>query len=141
MSSLCDAVNSQIDDILQGETVLSREVHPDGSDQCSIITERFVLTFYRDNRGGLITSTIKYLDIPEFFRENIPLYTIREIFLTYSYDLSEKITAFPYDIQEEIDNVKLILRGLRDNFISSRDLFFFFMGHCEGYSRARERHE
>jgi hypothetical protein len=138
MSSLCSAVNSQIDDILQGEPVSNREVRPDGPDQCSIITEEFVITFYRDNRGGLITSTIRYLDISEFFRENIPFYTIREIFPIYSYDCSEKITRSPYKIQEEIENVKVVLKGIRDNNISSRDIFFFFMGHCEGYSRARE---
>ncbi len=136
MSSLCDALNSQINDILQGESVSSREVRSDGPDQCSIITDRFVITFYRDDRGGLVTSTIMYLDISETFRDNIPFYTICEIFSTFSSDYSKDITRSPYLIQEEIDNVKIILKAIRDNNISSRDIFFFFIGHCEGYTQS-----
>jgi hypothetical protein len=56
----------------------------------------------------------------------------------FSPDYSENIVESPYIIQEEIDNVKVILRGIRDNNISSRDIFFFFMGHCEGYTRSNE---
>jgi hypothetical protein len=130
-----------MDDILEGESVSNRGARSGGPDQCSIITERFVITFYRDDRGGLITSTITYLDIPEIFRENIPFYTIREIFPIFSYDCSEDIVGSPYDIQEEINNVKVILKGIRDNNISSRDIFFFFMGHCEGYTRSHEHIE
>lgn len=73
MNSLCDAVESQIDHILRGEPVSSRQVRSDGPDQCSIITERFVITFYRDNRGGLITSTIIWI-FPNF-SEKISLST------------------------------------------------------------------
>lgn len=138
MNSLCDTINSQIDDILQGESVSSREVRSDGPGQCSIITERFVIIFYRDNRGGLITSTIRYLDISEFFRENIPFYTICKMLPIFSSDYHGEIIESPYLIQEEIDNVKVILKGIRDNNISSRDIFFFFMGHCEGYTQSNE---
>jgi hypothetical protein len=138
MSSLCNAISAQIDDILQGESVSSREVRADRPDQCSIITDRFIIIFYRDNGGGLITSTIKYLDAPEIFRENIPSYTICKMLPIFLPDYSKEIVRSPYDIKEEINNVKVILRVIRENNISFREIFFFFMGHCEGYTQSNE---
>jgi hypothetical protein len=140
MNSLCEVIKSQKDDILQEESVSSVEVRSGGPDQCSLITDQFIITFYFDRRGGFVVSNIKYLDIPEIYSENIPFYTIFQIlpYFNPDYSIGIDIDRSSLSIEEEISRVKIILKGIREHKISSRDLFFFFAGHCSGYTRSDE---
>jgi hypothetical protein len=140
MNSLCEVIASQIDDILEGESISSWEILSNGAEQCSVITERFIITFYLDRRGDFVVSNIRYLDIPDIYREDIPFYTIFQILPYFITDNSTDIDIerSSRTIEEEISRVRIILKGIREHKISSRDLFFFFAGHCAGYTSSHE---
>jgi hypothetical protein len=140
MNSLYEVIRSRIDDILEGEAISSWEVLSNGNEQCSVITERFIVIFYLDRRGDFVTSNIRYLDIPDIYSENIPFYTISQVLPYFITDNSIDIDMerSSRTIEEEISRVRTILKGIREHKISPRDLFFFFAGHCAGYTRSHK---
>jgi hypothetical protein len=138
MSPLYEVISSQIDKILEGESIASWEIESNGPEQCTVITERFIITFYLDRRGDFVVSNIKYLNIPDIYSENIPFYTIFQVlpYFTPDYSVGIDIERASRSVEEEISIVKIVLKGIRQHKISPRDLFFFFAGHCSGYTRS-----
>jgi hypothetical protein len=134
MSLLCQVIDSKIGEILAQESISKWEIISDKPDSCEVLTDTIRLGFYIDNRGGMVTSNIEYINEPDEHRDRIPSYIAADLFPDIKWTQASKINTILEAITYELENIRNVLAEIRINRISPRDLFFFFMGHNAGYT-------
>jgi hypothetical protein len=134
MSLLGEIVGRRIGEILHREEISSWDVHCRESDVCSVVTSRFELTLFIDNRNQQVTSTIEYSDIPERFKCALPVRVVSEMFPDLHLNDGFTVQDLGKRIEIELDNVEALFATIRENEITYRDLFFFYDGYNAGYT-------
>jgi hypothetical protein len=133
MNPFCEIVKAKISESFEERLVDSCEFISNDSSSCSILTPRFLVTFFLDERDNSVSSSIVFQDVPESEREELHSHVISKFFPKLRW-INEQNGDVSSKVGLEVENVKNLLRSITEENLSATDMLYFYLGYNAAYT-------
>ena len=133
MSSLCEAVKTEVARFLEGELTREYTICAEGPNSCIVREPRVHIRFAQDPRDKRLSSSLTYIGTGEEYNEELETHIISRLFPDVRREIEKSSNLCPTDVATEVKNVQKLLSVIRSQRVMPRDLLYFFLGYNAAY--------
>jgi hypothetical protein len=133
LENICDLLKSNLD-ILTTCLGNNLQFSQENENCCLISTDKLEVRIYCDDRNGVVSSTVSFCEAKQPISEPLDTHTIASVFGESTYqsagnNLTERVRT-------ECDNICRVLTLSNEQGVSPGELYYYYRGHNEGYTKA-----
>jgi hypothetical protein len=133
MNDLYNAVKLNIVCLADLTSVEDARVISDESELCRVIFDGISIEIRQDQRDKSVISSLVFNNTTTQYREELFTHILMSMFRYVNFR-KEKSNDIDRMVAVELFNISAIIREVRANNLSPRDLYYFHRGHCAGYT-------